>query len=161
MACTFDVSAGGHSVSCLLTQGRAALAHGTSHHFSYPGLRVPGDLRCSLRMVVFHSCTYLSPDKSPFFFFFVKKSSHSSRSQNRSHGRNSQDHHLSEFCLLDHRFTSFAPYCGFPIRNTRLYFNLHFYVIAPTLCASVSLCLPFHHHFVKMDLGLKPLLLKP
>lgn len=73
VACTFDVSAGARSVSCLLTQGRAALAHGTSHHFSYPGLRVPGDLRCSLRMVVFHSCTYLSPDKSPFFFFCKKK----------------------------------------------------------------------------------------
>lgn len=67
VACTFGVCAGARSVSCLLTQGRAALAHGINHHFSYPGLRVPGDLRCSLRMVVFHSCTYLSPEE--FFFF--------------------------------------------------------------------------------------------
>lgn len=69
VACTFDVCAGARSVSCLLMQGRVALAHGISHHFSYPGLRVARDFRCSLRMDVFHSCTYLSPDL--FFFLLI------------------------------------------------------------------------------------------
>lgn len=70
VACTFNVCAGARSVSCLLMQGRAIVAYGISHHFSYPGLRVTGDLRYSLRMALFHSCTYLSPDKSHFFLFF-------------------------------------------------------------------------------------------
>lgn len=115
VACTFDVCAGARSVSCLLTQGRAALAHGISHHLSYPGLRVPGDLRCSLRMVAFHSCTYLSPD-DPLFFLFLNNH-HSSQSQNKSHSRNPQDHHLSQFHLLDHCFTLFTPCCAFPARK--------------------------------------------
>lgn len=60
------------STLCLLMQGRAALAHGISHHFTYPDLRVPGDLRLSLRMVVFHSCTYWSPDKSHFLSIVIR-----------------------------------------------------------------------------------------
>lgn len=66
VACSLDVSTDERSVSCLLTQGRAALAHCDQPPLQLSRPQGARWFKARSSMVVFHSWTYWSPDKSHF-----------------------------------------------------------------------------------------------